>query len=31
VGFLRMTATPGKITGEYIAVNEGQPVDKFQV
>jgi Icc-related predicted phosphoesterase len=31
VGFLRMTAAPGNITGEYIAVNESQPVDRFQV
>jgi 3',5'-cyclic AMP phosphodiesterase CpdA len=31
VGFLRMTATPGKIIGEYIAVNKDQPVDHFQV
>jgi hypothetical protein len=31
VGILRMTATPGKITGEYIAVNEQEPVDQFEV
>jgi hypothetical protein len=31
VGFLRMTATPGKITGEYIAVDQPRPVDQFEV
>jgi hypothetical protein len=31
VGFLRMTATSGKLTGEYIAVNQTAPVDKFEV
>jgi 3',5'-cyclic AMP phosphodiesterase CpdA len=31
VGFLRMTATPGKILGEYIAVNQTKAVDQFQV
>ena len=31
VGFLRMTATPKKLTGEYIAVNQKKPVDQFQV
>jgi Icc-related predicted phosphoesterase len=31
VGFLRMTAASGKITGEYIAVGQKKPVDKFQV
>jgi 3',5'-cyclic AMP phosphodiesterase CpdA len=31
VGFLRMTATPGKLAGEYIAVNQAGPVDHFQV
>ena len=31
VGILRMTATPGKITGEYIAVNEQEPIDQFEV
>ena len=31
VGFLRMTAAPGRIVGEYIAVNESAPVDHFQV
>ena len=31
VGALRMTATPGQLLGEYIAVNEAQPVDTFVV
>ena len=31
VGFLRMTATPGKLLGEYIAVKENAPVDHFTV
>jgi hypothetical protein len=31
VGFLRMTATPKKITGEYIAVNQAERVDHFEV
>ena len=31
VGFLRMTAASGKIVGEYIAVNQPGPVDRFQV
>jgi hypothetical protein len=31
VGFLKMTATPGKITGEYVAVGASAPVDHFQV
>jgi Icc-related predicted phosphoesterase len=31
VGFLRITATPGKLLGEYIAVNQPQHVDSFQI
>jgi Icc-related predicted phosphoesterase len=31
VGFLRMTATPGKLLGEYIAVDQTGPVDHFTV
>jgi len=31
VGFLRMTATPKKLIGEYIAVNQKKPVDSFEV
>jgi acid phosphatase type 7 len=31
VGFLRMTATPGKITGEYLAAGQTTPVDHFEV
>jgi len=31
VGFVRMTATPDKITGEYIAVGQSDPVDHFEV
>ena len=31
VGFLRMTATPGKLLGEYIAVDHSGPVDHFTV
>ena len=31
VGFLRMTATPGKLVGEYVTVDQKKPVDTFQV
>ena len=31
VGFLRVTATPGKLFCEYVAVNQPRPVDQFQV
>jgi Icc-related predicted phosphoesterase len=31
VGFLRMTATPGKLKGEYIAVDQNDPIDQFEV
>lgn len=31
VGFLRMTATPGKLVGQYVAVNNAAPVDEFTV
>ena len=31
VGFLRMTATPGKLRGEYIAVGQELPIDTFEV
>jgi 3',5'-cyclic AMP phosphodiesterase CpdA len=30
VGFLRVTATPSKLVGEYIAVNPPKPVDTFE-
>jgi Icc-related predicted phosphoesterase len=31
VGFLRMTATPKGLIGEYVAVNQKKPVDRFQI